>query len=70
MMTAFLIFFGVWITWGVLAYSFERRQWNQGVSPTTGDKWIRCGMDSQGGRQYKDSSSNYIWISWPGIDKS
>lgn len=51
--------------WGWLS---ERKRWNEGVCPETGEGWEYFDTDSQGGRGYK-SGDYTVWISWPGIDK-
>lgn len=47
---------------------YERKKWNGGISPYTGEKWKHFDTDSQGGRGYTDSEENVIWISWPWVD--
>jgi len=54
---------------GFLAYRSEKRQWNLGLSPATNEPWQYFDTDSQGGRGYRDSAGNYIWISYPFIKK-
>ena len=41
----------------------EKKEWNNGISPA-GEDWVCFDMDSQGGRGYKDSKDNYVWISY------
>ena len=52
---------------GILAYSYEKKAWNNGTCQETGQKWKSFGTDSQGGRGYK-SGENVVWVSYPGID--
>ena len=47
----------------------EKKIWNDGVCVKTGMKWVMFDTDSQGGRGYKDSYGNYIWISFNFIDR-
>lgn len=68
MIGLFLLFYGIYII-GVIAYSFECWQWNDGISRIDGSKWRCFNVDSGGDRGYRDSSGNVIWISWPSIDK-
>lgn len=54
---------------GLLGAGLERRRWNKGRCPKCDGTWNLFDMDSQGGRGYKCSCGEYIWISWPGVDK-
>lgn len=68
MIGLFLLFYGIYAI-GVLAYSYECWQWNNGISRFDCSKWRKFDTDSQGDRGYKDASGNIIWISWPNIDQ-
>ena len=52
---------------GILAYSYEKKAWNNGTCQETGQKWKYFDTDSQGGRGYK-SGECVVWVSYPGID--
>jgi len=45
----------------------ERRMWNSGCSPRTGEPWKSFDMASDGSIGFKDSEGNCIWISRWGI---
>ena len=49
------------------AWAAEKREWNGGVDPASGEPWRYFDTDSQGGRGY-EAGGRHIWISWPGID--
>ena len=46
----------------------EKRTWNNGISPWSGDPWVCFDMDSSGGRLYHDKTGNSCSISYS-IDK-
>lgn len=68
-MTALLLVIAGFLALGLLGSVLERRDWNGGTCPQTGEPWRYFDTDSQGGRGYV-SGSYRIWISWPGIDSS
>ena len=63
---ASLISMALW-TLGRMARRREERDWNGGVAPD-GSHWRLFDHDSQGGRGYKSSSGQVIWISYRGVD--
>ena len=56
----FVLFFGG----GAWGYRIDKRKWNGGVCPETGEPWELFDRSSQGCRGYT-SDGFYIWISWP-----
>lgn len=47
-------------------YIKEKKEWNNGICPHCGSKWICFDVDSRGGRMYKcETRKHYVDISYP-----
>lgn len=68
MISLFLLFYAFYFI-AVIAYFYEKHQWNNGISRYDGSRWKRIRSDDEGDNIYKDASGNIIFISWHSIEK-
>ena len=60
--------FGFVVVGSRLCWIYERREWNNGYCPHTGDKWRSFDVASDGSVGYtngrRDRNRRTVWLSW------
>lgn len=58
------------ICMGISGYFYEKKIWNNGKCSKCQSQWNYFDSTSQGDRGYKCDCDEYIWISYPWIDRN